>query len=339
MCKWTLLLAAVASVSCRKTAVSAVETSENSGIAFYVKTGMTRASVDNTETLETLKLPLYVTDASENSPVFSDGTEILYRANGVWASSAEWNVSKDDYSFYGYVFSPGNGSVTGAGSGNNGSNITLSQPENYSTDNSVWADFLMSYRVGADGAERPMVRLELERVTTGVELYMSKSPAMSSVVLERVEFRNIAREARFSLVSHATSETEPGYNGMKNVWSIVPTGSVTNYEYEPGMELQTYDPAAGAPEERFSDIYRIMSFLTVQQEAIGRELYIRYKVDENGSPSVYETVIPLGDFEPRNWYRGHKIRYYVSVDSSVELIGSIASWGEPESIEGTLLPD
>ena len=39
----------------------------------------------------------------------------------------------------------------------------------------VWADYLMSYRVSANGSNKGLVKLDLERVTACVELYMARS--------------------------------------------------------------------------------------------------------------------------------------------------------------------
>ena len=82
-----------------------------------------------------------------------------------------------------------------------------------------------------------------------------------------------------------------------------------------------------------------MNFLTVQQTAVsGTDLYVRYRVLENESYNSYEAVFNLMDYSPRTWNIGHKVKYYISVDSSIELVGIIQKWEEVDFIEGVLLP-
>ena len=340
-CIKAVLPAALLAVACSKSDVFTEAKDARDYIVFYVRTDGTKAMINDEAAIDALQLPLYVTDASENSPVFT-GTEVTYSGNGVWKSDKEWNTSKNDYYFFAYVYDAGDGSVSGVTEGTSakeGTSITVTQPTSYSSDYKHWADFLMSYRVSKNGADKELVQLELERVTTGVELYMATKPGMT-ITLNKVEFRNIVREAKFDLITHATSATEPGYNGMKNVWSITRSeNEITDYFYSPAHALNAFDSSSQTSTERFSEKYRIMSFLTVQQTAIGKELYLEYTAMENGKEQTYTATIALEDYEPLTWYRGHRIKYYLMVDSSVNLTGIIVPWDSVEYIEGTLLPD
>ena len=90
-----------------------------------------------------------------------------------------------------------------------------------------------------------------------------------------------------------------------------------------------------------------MNFLTVHQP-VSEELdsgerkiilSLSYSVEENGRTVDYDVDFDLADFTPSVWSRGHKVRYYLSIDTSTELQGTIAKWQEVDFIESTLLPD
>lgn len=313
-------------------------------IAFYVKTQPTvsegsRALVDDTDGLLRLGLPLYVTDDTENSGI-SD-KEVAYTANGLWKSDLEW--SDRAYNFHAYIASPKQtatdtrGGVTVA---NSGKIVTVQQPTAYTPSDDVWADFLLSYRVSAEGAKKELVKLELERVTACVELYMAMSSNMTAVTVNRIEFRNVLTKAQYSLQYHAVPGDNDGIYGMKNIWNVIPDeNSRKIYSYSPdgGLSLAGYDSSS----DKFAAGYRQMRFLAIHQSLIdGAELYINYTtVEENNVNSTYESVFRLSDYTPQSWSRGHKIRYFIGIDSSIDLEGSIVPWKSVDYIETTLLPN
>ena len=266
-------------------------------IAFYVKARPTKAIIEDTDKLYEIGPNIFVTEDLRKTDF--NNTLIGYNENGVWRSNTDWADENQnmEYSFYAYTYSTGTvGQISGISSpddpvANNGKTVTITQPDSYSADNNAWADFLMSYIVSANSATRGLVNLEFERITTGVELYMSKSPAMGNVTLTDATFSGIVRSATFN--------------------------------------------------------YRVMNFLTVQQpmheELAGStrnvKLEISYTVDENGTEVPYTATFDLSEFSPAVWTRGHKVRYYLSIDTSTELTGTIAKWEEVDFIESTLLPD
>ena len=82
-----------------------------------------------------------------------------------------------------------------------------------------------------------------------------------------------------------------------------------------------------------------MRFLTIPQTLIdGATLSISYRVDENGTTAEYQSDFTLSDYTPRAWYRGHKIRYFIGIDTSIKLEGFIEPWKSVDYIETTLLP-
>lgn len=311
-------------------------------ISFYVKTQPTvsegsRALVDDTDGLLRLGLPLYVTDDTENSGI-SD-KEVAYTANGLWKSDLEW--ADRAYNFHAYIASPKltDADKYGVTVANSGKAVTVQQPAAYTSSDDVWADFLLSYRVSAEGAKKELVKLELERVTACVELYMARSLNMTAVTVNRIEFRNVLTKAQYSLQYHAVPGDNDGIYGMKNIWNVTPDeDSRKTYTYSPdgGLPLASYDSSS----DKFSTGYRQMRFLAVHQSLIdGAELYIKYTTEENNVNSTYESVFRLSDYTPQSWSRGHKIRYFIGIDSSIDLEGSIEPWKSVDYIETTLLPN
>lgn len=327
-------------------------------IAFYVKARPTKAIIEDTDKLYDLRPSIYVTEDLRKTDF--NNTEVKFTDNGVWRSNTDWADENQnmEYSFYAYTYSTGTvGQISGISSpddpvANNGKTVTITQPDSYSADNNAWADFLMSYIVSANSATRGLVNLEFERITTGVELYMSKSPAMGDVTLTDATFSGIVRSATFNLENPAVSTDPAGANGMKNGWLISRDASKTAiYTYPSSgqtIPLKKFDPS-DTQDGRFTydTQYRVMNFLTVQQpmheELAGStrnvKLEISYTVDENGTDVPYTATFDLSEFSPAVWTRGHKVRYYLSIDTSTELTGTIAKWEEVDFIESTLLPD
>lgn len=327
-------------------------------IAFYVKARPTKAIIEDTDKLYKIGPNIFVTEDLRKTDF--NNTLISYNENGVWRSNTDWADENQnmEYSFYAYTYSTGTvGQISGISSpddpvANNGKTVTITQPDSYSADNNAWADFLMSYIVSANSATRGLVNLEFERITTGVELYMSKSPAMGNVTLTDATFSGIVRSATFNLENPAVSTDPAGANGMKNGWLISRDASKTAiYTYPSSgqtIRLKKFDPS-DTQDGRFTydTQYRVMNFLTVQQpmheELAGStrnvKLEISYTVDENGTEVPYTATFDLSEFSPAVWTRGHKVRYYLSIDTSTELTGTIAKWEEVDFIESTLLPD
>ena len=331
-----------------------VEDSCDNCIAFYVKSLPTKAIIEDTGTLNSLKPAIYVTEDLRKENF--NNTRVNYLDNGVWRSDVDWASGNVNYSFYAYTYSVGGGQIpernpSNGTISNNGKTVTITQPDYYVAADNVWTDFLMSYMASASSSRPALVNLEFERVTTGVELYISASPAMENVRLNSVSFSGVIHSATFNLSEPATSTDQAGSNGMKNTWLLSRDYTkVTEYEYAPegGLQIKEFDPS-GTTDGRFTygSEYRVMYFLTVQQptyEEVGStprtvQLHISYTSEENGTDVPYSVTFDLSGFSPATWTRGHKIRYYLSIDTSTELKGTIAKWEEVDFIESTLLPD
>lgn len=329
---------ALAAMSCAREDVAP---DEGDKIAFYVKTqqavsSSSRALIEDTNDLLNKRLPLYVTGEGADKLA---NTSIDYTAKGVWQSDEEWKAGQE-YTFYAYIASP-LGAATDTQGGvsgitNNGKTLTLQQPTTYSANENVWADYLMSYRVGANGSNKGLVKLDLERVTACVELYMARSEKVEAVNITEITFKDVVTKATFGISYHAVPEDEEGLYGMKNSWIVTPDEtSKTAYTFKPTSPLETYTES----DDRFDVKYRQMRFLTIPQTLIdGATLSISYEVNENGTLAYYQSEFTLSDYTPRAWYRGHKIRYFIGIDTSIQLEGFIEPWKSVDYIETTLLP-
>lgn len=329
---------ALAAMSCVREDVAP---DEGDKIAFYVKTqqavsASSRALIEDTGDLLTKQLPLYVT--GEGSTNLTNKL-VKYTANGVWQSDEEW-IDGQEYTFYAYIASPLQTATSTQGGvsniSNNGRILTLQQPTTYSADENVWADYLLSYRVGANGSNKGLVKLDLERVTACVELYMARSVKVGEVNITKIEFKNVVNKATFGISYHAVPKDEEGRYGMKNSWIVTPDeNSKATYTFSPTSPLEIYTES----DDRFNADYRQMRFLTVPQTLIdGATLSISYMVKENGIMASYQSDFMLSDYMPRAWYRGHKIRYFIGIDTSIQLEGFIEPWKSVDYIETTLLP-
>lgn len=329
---------ALAAMSCAREDVAP---DEGDKIAFYVKTqqavsSSSRALIEDTNDLLNKRLPLYVTGEGADKLA---NTSIDYTANGVWQSDEEWKAGQE-YTFYAYIASP-LGAATDTQGGvsgitNNGKTLTLQQPTTYSADEDVWADYLMSYRVSANGSNKGLVKLDLERVTACVELYMARSKKVEAVNITKITFKDVVTKATFGISYHAVPADEESLYGMKNTWIVTPDeNSKAEYTFSPTSTLEVYTES----DDRFDVKYRQMRFLTIPQTLIdGATLSISYEVNENGTLAYYQSEFTLSDYTPRAWYRGHKIRYFIGIDTSIQLEGFIEPWKSVDYIETTLLP-
>ena len=334
-----LFSAAFLVASCSKQEVSP---DNGEKIAFYVKsqqavTASSRALIEDTEDLLTQRPVLCVTDGNGTMT----DQDVRYTANGVWQSDIEW-VSTREYSFYAYIASPKVYYEDGVGvyvsPGSNGRIITIKQPDEYQENVNGWVDYMMSYRVSANGANKGLVKLDMERVTACVELYMAKSANITAVTVSSISFKNIKTKSSFSLQYHAAPGDNEGLYGMKNTWIENVFGdSKQDYVYIPTDDKKDLKDVM---EDRFSSDYLMMNFLVVPQNLRdGVSLSIEYTVNENGNDEKYSSEFILSDYNIKSWNRGHKIRYFIGIDTSVKLEGYVEPWKSVDYIETTLLPN
>ena len=175
------------SVSCQKVADVSVEDGfDRDFIYFFMRdvqygNPSVKAIIENTETLKNPDMKLRVVDETNVASPFDGSVQMAWDdASKLWPAKRNGNSvawQNKNYSFYSWIQSAGTG--TGAGTVSYGKNIkpadkvTLTQPSSYVHSDDAWADFLMSYVVPVDGGARPLVEFEMERITAGVEVYVS----------------------------------------------------------------------------------------------------------------------------------------------------------------------
>lgn len=320
---------------------------EDTSILFHVKSlqyvvaGTSRTIIDDTEDLLDQHPSIYVSD--ENSASAINNVKVDFLSAGVWRNDGLKWKSNLNYVFYGYVSSPapGTGNTDGPyiSNSSNGRYVAITQPSSYSEDATHWADYLLSYRVTATGAERPVVNLQLERITAGVELYITKSRNIPEAKVMSITFSGVKRKTSMTLTGHAKNEDTSGPTGMKNLWSNnTESNSSVSYTKKDvdGMLVQKYDETKG----KYDVSYRFMRFLTVPQILnMENTLEVIYEVLENGVWQPYDLVFELDHYTPSEWTIGHNVRYYLNIDTSMELQAVVEQWNASNVIEGTFIPD
>lgn len=311
----------------------------------------TKAIVEDTQKLFDLKLQLRVCDLAG----INGGTEdikdkaVNYNTSyNLWRSDIQWNDSRN-YEFYGYMLSPGTGanasvSLVSGYQGNPGHSVNIYQPTAYAHDDAAWSDYLLSYRVSAQGKNKPLVRMEMERITSGVELYIS-TPKGAQAVVESMTFTDITRSNRYTIAEHAISN--PNLTGIRNKWVYQTISGVSN-------PVVTYTRSANSADDwfsvaeksegdsRFDSKFRMMRFITVPQNVTGT-LTLIYRVNETNDSdrnnwTRYTASFNLAETAVTRWELGRKTRYYISLDTAVELEGVIGEWVDIDYVEGTFLP-
>lgn len=313
----------------------------------------TKAIVEDTEKLFELKLPLYVCDlAAINSQDYTDfrGTEFKYNDQyKLWRNTnSKWNTNRN-YEFYGYMLSAGTGtgasvSLVTSYQGNKGHCVDVYQPTAYADNDAAWSDYLLSYRVNAEGKNKPLVRMEMERITSGVELYISTPKGAESVV-EKITFSDVTRLMRYTIAEHAIANAT--LSGIRNKWVYQTISGASNpsvdYTKSANNSSSWFTVTQKDEEDsRFDSKFRMMRFLTVPQDVTGT-LEIVYRVNETNQTDKtkwtrYTATFDLSQTSVTRWELGRKTRYYISLDTAVDLEGVIADWVDIDYMEGTFLP-
>ena len=319
-------------------------------ISFYVYDesfgdANTKAIVEDTQTMLNLNLSLYVTDMTgvNRGDNNINGLEVAYNSStGLYKSNKIWNTT-NNYEFYAYAMSTGTGSGTSVAlfdgyKGFKGHSVDIYQPTAYENNDKAWSDYLLSYRTPAVGSQKPLVRLEMERITTGVELYIS-TPEGSEAIVTEIEFTNITRSMRYTISNHAV--TDPNLSGIRNSWVLQPIAddaSPVNYSRKGTITVASKSES----DSRFDSKFLMMRFIAVKQSAAGI-LKVTYRINETGNSdtstwTTYNAEFDLSKTAVPTWEIGRKTRYYISLDTSVELEGVIAEWKYIDYVEGTFLP-
>lgn len=336
------LLSAVI-VGCTKTA--GMEQSGDAPIIFYSRNVFLQTSTKGIIPDENMTLPIVVTDDSGIASEFTAREIPFNPTNNLWYDeNTTWNTAKS-YTIYAYIISEGAVAGTVAGgkidikeetnAGNKtGKNFSVSQPSAYSENPQAYSDFLLSYPKTVNGADKPVVTLDFERTMSCVELYITKTRNNPVVTVTSACFGSVYTGAEYSLFQHGDGNT----NHMKNVW-IVTENTRKDYKYSPaeGWPVQDKDT-----EDRFNEKYRIMQFLTPDQPLDGMHtLTITYLASETNNSEPLENTVTfhLKEQDVDTWAYGHRIRYYISIDTGASIEGVVDEWKNVGYIEGTFLPE
>lgn len=288
----------------------------------------TKATVSDESYILDNRLPVVVNDKAV-APVFNNKT-IACSENGLWISDQKWNQNLE-YQFYGYIASQGNGTGTSLIVSDKGYTITLTQPTAYSNDTAAWSDYLLSYIVSPDARYTPIVGLQFERITSAIEIYISKARE-DKVVLTSLGLSDITNQMKYSILDHKLEDRSA--SGYRNIWNQVPGDSKVDYSCPEDIELSRYMPG----DDRFDQKFLMMKVLTVPQNISGT-LSLSYTVVENGIENAYTAEYDLSRLSVNQLAIGHKIRYYLKIDTSADIETVVMPWKEVDMVEGTFLPN
>jgi hypothetical protein len=275
---------------------------------------------------------VYVCGVQNNSSKIFNNVAITRDATtGKWFSSTKRNwVEGSSYSFHAYAYSTLNGLTID--SSKDGLEISVQQPTSY--NESAMIDYLLSYSFKvADGAMKPIVQLYLEHAMSLVEIYVVRGN-MFDARLTKMTFENIYTQGSMKCTAQAVANS-----GNKNVWEISPSGSNdVVYTYEPATPVVIGD-------ERETTEAKMAIMCLPQQLTANSKLTIEYEVNEKVTPEspdnfvLHRETFQLYNYQPMNYKSGHRIVYTATVDSGVNLVGSVAEWKDVDYIEGTVLPE
>lgn len=272
---------------------------------------------------------------------------LAYNQTGIWSlasgNNATWTEGKS-YRFWAYAFSP----TTAITDGllvveNEGRDITLSQPVDYSVNGTV--DYLLSHldnRFKSVPAKGNLVVLQLEHAMALVELNVTKTAGSWGMYVDKLEVKNFRREV--STVE--SSQAEYG-SGERNRWNFVPSGTAdTVYglydtvDIAGGDYTTDYEVAVSA-----TDTEAKMLFCAVPQSLDNAQIYIHFwsndkqKEDDPDMWIEHEAIFNLSDYGTRRWSTATKTKYLLKLDTGIHLSALVEDWVPVDFIQGTILPE
>ena len=306
---------------------NSVDIESRSTIAFstksVVRSAITQGDIDGGKA--TVKVY-----ATEDGGVLYNNAVIKRQSTGKWypeGNKTAWN-SGSSYSFYGYAYD----TTEGLTINDNGLSIDVTQPTSY--DEAKMVDYLLSYKFQvADGAMMPIVPIQLEHAMAMVEIYVVRGNLFEAQ-LTKMSFENIYSKGSLKCTTHSIVN-----EGTPNVWEITLTGNgTTKYTLQPDQAIAIGDTREGTAAK--------MKILCIpQQLTANTKLTIEYEVNEKLTSDGANNWVPhtetfqLYKYNPMNYQSGHRIVYTATIDSGVNIEGTIAQWNDVDYIEGTILPE
>ena len=275
---------------------------------------------------------IYVVGVQNNSNKIFNNVAITRDAStGKWFTSSKKNwVEGSNYSFHAYAYNTNSGLTIN--SGKDGLEFSIQQPTTYNEAGMV--DYLLSYSFKvANGAMKPIVQLQLEHAMSLVEIYVVRGN-MFDARLTKMTYEGIYSAGAMKCTSQAVANS-----GERNIWEVSPSGN--------NDVVYTYTPTSPAVigDERENTAAKMMIMCLPQQLTASTKLTIEYEVNEKISPESPDNFVAhkeeflLYNYQPINYQSGHRIIYTATVDSGVNLVGTVSAWKDVDYIEGTVLPE
>ena len=207
------------------------------------------------------------------------------------------------------------------------------------SDGSGTVDYLLSYLVNvppSPSKNYPLVHLQLEHAMAKVEVDVQLARAMLNKIKNvSVEIQGIRRGATM-LCLQPKFDTDPG----SNTWLVTMNEGLSRASYKV-TDIACAENNLG---EGANLISTDMSFIAVpvsRSEMDGYKLVLTYYNngdDTSGNPT-YRYEFALKDYSSNGWMSGHRVRYVLTVDNSIHLMGSIVDYQDVDYMDGVMLPD
>lgn len=275
---------------------------------------------------------VFVCGVQNNSTKIFDNVAITRDAEtGKWFASTKRNwVEGSSYSFHAYAYNTASGLTLEKSK--DGLEFVVQQPTTYNEAGMV--DYLLSYSFKvSNGAMKPIVQLYLEHAMSLVEIYVVRGN-MFDARLTKMTFEGVYSQGSMKCTAQAVTNS-----GERNVWEVSLAGSNNVvYTYQPSTPVTIGD-------ERDNTGAKMSIMCLPQQISANTKLTIEYEVNEkisSDSPDnfvAHKEEFQLYNYQPINYQSGHRIIYTATVDSGVNLEGSISAWKDAGYIEGTVLPE
>ncbi|MBR4849674.1 MAG: fimbrillin family protein [Alistipes sp.] len=275
---------------------------------------------------------VFVCGVQNNSSKIFDNVAITRDSQtGKWFASTKRNwVEGSNYSFHAYAYNTASGLTLDKGK--DGLEFTVQQPTYYNEAGMV--DYLLSYSFKvSNGAMKPIVQLHLEHAMSLVEIYVVRGN-MFEARLTKMTFEGVYSQGAMKCTAQAVANS-----GERNVWDVSLSGNNdVVYTYQPSTPVAIGD-------ERDNTGAKMTIMCLPQQISASTKLTIEYEVNEkisSESPDNFVThkeEFQLYNYQPINYQSGHRIIYTATVDSGVNLVGSVSAWKDADYIEGTVLPE
>lgn len=275
----------------------------------------------------------------------------------------DWNTNQHSYTFLAYAYSPTNATNNNTllKINSTATDVTIHQPKTYSylNESTTMVDYLLSHRVSADGAKKPVVNLLFEHALSMVEIYVIRDETISDVEVKSLSLRGFYTDMNLKVngdvattnsaytewnnvtIENTTRDGDYTLDGSTNVFSTVTNQDDMSFEARYGTET--------GKEQRPAIIRAITVPQSLQAKTAtedGTRLTVSFRVNQapnnqtaDWSSELTKTFQLVANDLPTAWKPGYKYIYVIKIDTGVHFTAKVMRWLDGGNIEATILPE